>query len=151
MTATYSFLDVQATIVGPGGTFSLGSGGNAEEGIEIEFEGDKNTMTPGADGAVMHSLHAAKNGKVSIHLLKTSPLNALLSNMYNLQTVSSALHGQNLITVSNTVTGDQITCQQAAFSKHPTSVYAKEGGTNTWMFDVGAIDASLAGLLLGGL
>ena len=43
--STYSFLDVQATIVGPGGAFSLGSGaGVAEEGISIEPTGEIDTM-----------------------------------------------------------------------------------------------------------
>ncbi|MBU9403923.1 DUF3277 family protein, partial [Burkholderia multivorans] len=61
--ATYSFQDVTATIVGPGGAFSLGYGSaNAEEGITIAQAGDKNTMTVGADGEVMHSLHADKSG-----------------------------------------------------------------------------------------
>jgi hypothetical protein len=55
----YSFLDVSATISGPGGTFSIGSdAGVAEEGITTAYTGEKNTMTIGADGAGMHSLHA---------------------------------------------------------------------------------------------
>ena len=37
MPSTYSFLDVKASLVGPGGSISLGSGsGNAEEGISVE-------------------------------------------------------------------------------------------------------------------
>ncbi len=37
--------------------------------------GPKNTMTIGADGEVMHSLHADKSGTVTVNLLKTSPTN----------------------------------------------------------------------------
>ena len=52
---TYSFQDVAATIVGPGGAFSLGYGeATAEEGITIVRAGDKNTMTIGSDGEGMH-------------------------------------------------------------------------------------------------
>lgn len=52
--ATYSFQDVAATIVGPGGAFSLGYGeATAEEGITIARAGDKNTMTVGSDGEGM--------------------------------------------------------------------------------------------------
>lgn len=147
---TYSFLDVKATLVGPGGgPFTLGAGaGNSEEGITIAMAEDKNTLTVGADGMPMHSLHAAKHGTVTVHLLKTSPVNALLSNLYAVQTQSSALHGQNVIVVTNPVTGDSITCQACAFKKLPDQKNAKEAGTNDWAFDAGIIDMSLAGLLL---
>jgi len=149
MSATYSFLDVKASIKGPGGAFSLGSGaGVAEEGISIDPSEDINTMTIGADGSPMHSLHANKSGRITLHLLKTSPTNALLSNMVELQRTSSALHGVNILTISNPQTGDQITCQQVAFGKIPSNTYAKEGGTIAWEFHAGIIDQSLAGLLL---
>lgn len=32
-------------------------------------------MTVGADGEVMHSLHAGKSGTITVTLLKTSPVN----------------------------------------------------------------------------
>ena len=144
MSKTYSFLDVHAAIVGPGGAISLGSGaGNAEEGITIEPTGDINTMTIGADGSPMHSLHADKSGKVTIKLLKTSPVNAKLSNMYAFQTSSGATHGQNTLSISNSATGDIITCRSVAFEKAPSINYAKEGGMNEWAFSAGIIDRTL--------
>lgn len=145
---TYSFLDVQASIVGPGGAFSLGSGaGNAEEGITVEMTEDKNTMTIGADGTPMHSLHAGKGGSVTVRLLKTSPVNNSLANMYALQTASSALHGSNVLVIKNSVSGDQITCRAVAFKKLPAQNNAKEAGMNEWTFDAGIVDMTLAGLL----
>ncbi|MDI8107039.1 PfkB family carbohydrate kinase, partial [Salmonella enterica subsp. enterica serovar Anatum] len=39
----------------------------------------------GADGEVMHSLHADKSGTVTVNLLKTSPTNKKLSLAYNAQ------------------------------------------------------------------
>lgn len=149
---SYSFFDVQASIVGPGGSFNLGSGaGVADEGISITMSEDKNTMTTGADGGVMHSLHAGKSGQVTVRLLKTSPTNAKLSTMYALQTTSAATHGINTITISNPVTGDSITCTLCAFKKFPDNTYAKEGNTNEWVFDAGIIDTSLGGGLLANL
>ncbi len=146
---TYSFLDVQASIVGPGGSFSIGSGaGAAEEGITVEMSEDKNTMVMGADGTPMHSLHGGKGATVTVRLLKTSPVNANLSQMYALQTESSSLHGANVLVIKNNVTGDQITCRACAFKKFPTQTYAKEGGMIEWTFDAGIVDQSLAGLLL---
>jgi hypothetical protein len=50
----------------------------------------KNTMTVGADGEVMHSLHGGKSGTITVTLLKTSPVNKKLSLMYNAQSQSSA-------------------------------------------------------------
>lgn len=141
---TYSFLDVHAAIVGPGGAISLGSGaGNAEEGITIEPTEDINTMTIGADGQPMHSLHADKSGKVTVKLLKTSPINAKLSAMYAFQTSSGANHGQNTLSIANSATSDIITCRAVAFEKAPGITYAKDGGMNEWTFAAGIIDRIL--------
>src|ERR1700760_4891471 len=111
MSVTYSFKDVVASITGPGGSFALGNGsGAAEEGITVEPTEDINTMTIGADGSGMHSLHADQSGMITVVLLKNSPTNALLQALYNFQTSSSASHGQNTITISNTASGDAMNC-----------------------------------------
>lgn len=141
----YSFLDVSAAIEGPGGLFTITGSGNADEGIKIEPVGDKNTMTPGADGSVMHSLAASKACTVTITLLKTSPTNALLMAMYNFQTASSARHGQNTLTVRDAARGDLLTVNEAAFKKMPAISYAKEGGTVEWQFDGGEVLPVLGG------
>ncbi len=146
---TYSFLDVQASITGPGGSFQLGAGNaNAEEGITVAMSGDKNTMTIGADGKPMHSLHADKSGMITVRLLKTSPANAKLSALYDLQTISSSAHGQNVISIRNPVSGDLITAQECAFKKLPDVNYGKEAGIQEWVFDAGVIDTTLGGGLL---
>lgn len=147
----YSFLDVNAAIVGPGGNFSLSGVGNSEEGIKVSFSEEKDTQTIGADGTPMHSLHASKGGKCTVSLLKTSPANQALSNLYNLQTNSSAAHGVNVISVANPVSGDSITLTQVAFAKHPDTTYAKEGGMMEWDFNVGVIDISLGGGIVANL
>ena len=84
---TYSFLDVQAAISGPGGNFPLAGdeSGNSEEGITIEPTGDKNIMTVGADGSVMHSLKGDRSGTVTVRLLKTSTINAALQALYDVE------------------------------------------------------------------
>jgi hypothetical protein len=145
---TYSFLEVNAALVGPGGAINLGQGAAAsEEGISIDPTSPINTMTIAADGTPMQSLGADKSGVVTVTLLKTSPTNAKLSAMYALQTASPASHGQNTLTVALTHLGDVITCQQVAFQKAPSLKYAKEGGTNDWVFDAGIIDRTLGGLI----
>jgi hypothetical protein len=144
--STYSFLDVKASLVGPGGSANLASGAAAaEEGITIAPTEDINTMTIGADGEVMHSLHANKSGVATIRLLKTSPVNQILSTLYAFQTASSANHGQNTISLTNPQTGDAVTMRQVAFQKIPDLTYAKEGGINEWVFHCGKIDRALGG------
>lgn len=144
MQATYSFLNTNCAIVGPGGSINLGAGSaNAKEGIKIEAINPIDSMLIGADGEGMHSLHADKSGKVTVNLLKTSPVNQKLSLMYAFQTSSAANHGRNTITLANSVTQDVITCQGVAFEKAPELTYAEEGGINTWTFNAVKIDRSL--------
>lgn len=132
----YSFLNVVATIAGPGGVFNLAAGAAvAEEGITIEAVEDKNVMTIGADGKGQHSLVASNACTVTIKLLKTSPINGALMAMYDLQSASSSLWGQNVMTIVDTGRNDLNVIQAAAFKKKPTITYAKEAGFNEWVFD----------------
>lgn len=142
--ATYSFQDVQANIVGPGAAFAIGAGAAVtDEGITIEPTGDKNTMTVGADGETQHALHADKSGTVTVRLLKTSPTNAKLQVAYDAQTLSSALHGKNIITVTNSASGDVTTCRDVAFARKARLVYDKAGQMMEWVFHSGKIDTIL--------
>lgn len=144
---TYSFKEVQAAIAGPGGVVSLGNGaGPAQEGITFTPKGDVNTMTIGADGSGMHSLSADRSGSATMRFLKTSPTNALLMLMYNLQISSGASHGQNTITLSDTNRGDNVTCEQVAFRKAPDLTFATEAGIVEWEFDVVTMTRVLGGL-----
>lgn len=101
---------------------------------------DKDTLVTGADGSAMHSLHAAKAGKINVRFLKTSPANAKLAQMYATQTAVSGLHGQNVITITDIARGDRITGRIAAFAKFPSLSYSKDGAMNEWAFNVGKID-----------
>src|SRR5258708_26252281 len=104
---------------------------------------EKNTMTIGAGGEAMHSLHAGKSGKVTARYLKTAPVNQQLSALYAFQTASSATHGQNILTIQDTARGDNITCQQVAFAKLPSVTYSKDGQMMEWEFHCGVIDTLL--------
>lgn len=144
MSSTYSFLDVGASIVGPGGAFSLGNGAAvAEEGITFVPTGDKSGMTIGADGAGMHSLYADKSGVATVRLLKNSPTNTLLSRLFNFQTASGATHGQNTITLNDKSRGDIVAATQVAFKKVPDLTYAKEADIVEWQFDYVKLDFNL--------
>lgn len=137
----YSFADVLAAIRGPNGSITLGAGAApAEEGITITQADDKNTMTAGADGFVMHSLHMAKNGMVTVRLLKTSPTNAQLMDMYNADTSSAAVWGQNTIVLRDVARGDEVVCSGCAFKKAPDLSYGKDGNVYEWSWDAAVID-----------
>ena len=142
--ATYSFMDVTASFTGTTGAFDLGYGSaNSEEGITVTMTEAKNTMTVGADGEVMHSLHAGKSGTITVTLLKTSPVNKKLSLAYNAQSLSSSLWGNNVIVIRNHVSGDITTARTVAFQKQPDHANAKVGATVSWVFDCGKIDQML--------
>ena len=144
MASTYSFLDTNVTMSGPGGSVNLGAGAAvAKEGITFTATSEINKMDIGADGKGMHSLHADKSGNVVVKLLKTSPMNSALNQMYISQTSSASLHGQNHITLNNPATGDNVTCEGVAFKKAPDLTYAEDGGTNDWEFHAIAITRTL--------
>ena len=144
MSAAYSFQDCVATITGPTGSANLGYGATvADEGITIAMAGDKNTMTIGADGNGMHSQHADKSGHLTVRLLQVSPVNQLLMAMYDAQSVTPTLWGQNVIVVRQTQSGDITTCKAVAFKKKPDIKYGKDGAVYDWQFDAVTIDTVL--------
>lgn len=157
---TYSFQDVVATIAGPGGIFGLANGaGTAAEGLTFAHSEDKDTIVTGSDGSIMHSLHAGMTGTITVNILKASPVNGMLSSLYNFQRIGgSALWGKNILSISNSVMGDNIVGSYMAFVKHPDIAYATEGNTNAWVFNgyivpelgqglIGLINAAVASVI----
>jgi hypothetical protein len=144
--STYSFLNTNCAIVGPGGSINLGAGAAvADEGITLEPNSDINGMEISADGNPMHSLYANKSRTVTVRLQKTSATNQKLAAMFAFQTANAALHGQNTISLANAQTGDAVTCQQVAFKRGVPLTYAKDAGLNEWTFDAGVVDITLGG------
>jgi hypothetical protein len=142
--ATYSFQDVMASITGPNGTANVGAGSCATEGgLTITMVEDKSTMVIGADGCVMHNLHAGKGANITIRLLKTSPMNRVLSMMYKGDTEFSGVHGQNVISIRDLQRNDVITAQQVAFGKFADVTYSKDAAEMSWVFHAGIVDFDL--------
>lgn len=141
---TYSFKDVTATIRGPNGSFEIGSSaGAAEEGISYEMIDDKGSMMIGAGGQGMHSLHAGKAGRITVRLLKTSPQNAMLQDLYNADTASSATYGQNVIVIRDIARGDLVMATGCGQVKTPNNSFAKAGNVLEWSFNCIEIDPTL--------
>jgi hypothetical protein len=142
--AAYSFADIHAEITGPGGSIPLGAGaGVAEEGLTVDPIEDKDTMTIGADGTPMHSLHMGKGARISVRLMKTSPTNRDLMAMYNFQTSSAANHGRNTLVIRDVARGDVMTARDVAFARIPTLTWSKDPGVHEWIFLAGKCDPVL--------
>jgi hypothetical protein len=140
----YSFTNFHASLAGPGGIISLGDGSaSAEEGVTVEPVEDADKMMIGADGSVMHTLNPSKAAKITVRLLKTSPVNNLLSAMYNLQRLSSLTWGVNVLTMTDVVRGDNVVASGVAFLKRPSITWAKDGNMNEWEFNASFADALL--------
>ena len=141
---TYSFMDVTASLAGPAGNIDLGYGSqNSEEGITIAPEGDKNTLTMGADGSGMHSLHAASNGTITVRFLQTSPTNTLLMAMYDTSSLSSLTWGQLSLNVRNSASGDTTIATNGAFKRKPQVAYGNNGAMLEWVFDFVSVQTVL--------
>jgi len=143
LSGTYSFVDVQVALKAPSASFILSENGIAEEGVRIAMTAEKGILTMGADGSGMHSMRAANNGRVTVNLLKMSPINAQMSTLYRYQRMSAANWGNIQITVNNPVTGDNITCSLGAFVKQADVGYAVEGGFLIWEFNFADVDEIL--------
>ena len=89
------------------------------------------------------STNVGNPGRAVVRLLKTSPVNAMLSLMCNFQKASPANWGANTIAFSDTNRGDVVTLTSASFKKQPTVGYNKEGPTNDWEFE-GVLTIQLA-------
>jgi hypothetical protein len=155
----YSFVDVVATIIGPGGSFTIAGPdtATAEEGLTVTWGEEMNTQTIGADGAVMNSLHASMAGTMNIRLQKISPVNQKLTQMIRFQRSSSAVWGQNTITVRDLARGDIYNLVGCAWKRFPVNSYAKVGNVLDYELDIAQIDPNLGaplqqfGLTAGGL
>jgi hypothetical protein len=133
--SAYSFLNVQASIIGPGLNAQIGSSaGSAKEGISTEFDEDKGAIVTGADGSIMTTLRATQTGRCIVRLLKTSPYNAVLSSAYAFQRQSAANWGNNLIRIVDKARGDVATGRQMMFVRFPGITWAEDGNINEWTF-----------------
>jgi Protein of unknown function (DUF3277) len=142
---TYSFLDIVATFSpsGGGGQISLGFGaGIAKEGLSFEMLDDKDLMTIGADGAVMHSLRASNGARCTVRILKTSPTNNFLSTTYGLQRFTPSIWGQNFVSARDILQGDVMRLTSVAFARQPVITYAEDANLNEWTF-YGTLDELL--------
>ncbi len=132
---TYSFLNVSASITGPGISASIGAGAaNAKNSVSVVFDEDKTKTDTGSDGSLMQSLRATQTGTLKFRFQKTSPINAVLSAAYAFQRQSSANWGQNIIRITDKVRGDVVRGLQISFVKFPDNEWNEDGNEIEWNF-----------------
>ena len=138
---SYSFLDTNFTLTGPGISVNIGGPGSAasEGGITVTPDGTKNVVHKGADGSALHNLIGSRVAKVTVSLLRSSPFNALLQQAFNFQTLSGATHGRMHGSITNWAIGDTHELEGVAFAKSPDDAYKTESSEVVWEFDVGSV------------
>ena len=147
--ASYSFADVHGLIAGPFCSILLGNdSGSSEEGISVESLDERTKMTIGADGSGMHSLIQNRAARIIARFLKTSPQNAALQLALNAQSSSSLFWGQNVINVSNPVTGDALVAVGCAFGKQPGNLWAKDANIIEWEFYAIRATQTMGGMII---
>jgi hypothetical protein len=138
---TYAFADVHAVFSGPFGVILLGDGSGADDGgISTEAIDEQNRMSIGADGSGFHTLISSRAAKLMIRLLKTSPQNAALQQMFNAQRQASIYWGKNSFSLANPMTGDSMKATGVAFGRQPGNAWAKDPNVIEW--DLYAIRAT---------
>lgn len=143
MAKVYFFPDFDATWVGPEGTFDFSSLGVANEGITIAFAEDAAGMIMGAAGDGIHNLRAARHGTITVHALKISTLNAVMSRIFATSTADSGQYGQGVLTCRNAKTGDLFVCEDCGLRKFPDNGNGVEGAGNEWVINSLRINPSL--------
>lgn len=100
--------------------------------IVAERTDDLNMMTPGAQGDTAITMKRNENGTVTITLLQTSPTNAYLSQIANIDRQS----GQGVVSlaIKDHESGTTAGASTAKLQKHANIEYSNEATTREWVF-----------------
>lgn len=129
----YGFEDVTASLSHPkvGSKSSTGAGVGS---IGISLAGDKTAHDVGADGEIMVSKLAGKNGAVTIALQQTSELHKWLLKWYNyVESAGTLSEFANMtITIASKNLGDETVCTGVSPQKIADRSYQAQGQHVTW-------------------
>lgn len=129
---TYSFEDVTSSFQHPG-VGAASSTGAGLGTISIAMANDKTSHEVAADGTVMISKIAGKNGTVAITMQQTSELHKYLLRWYNyVDTAKSSEFAKMAITIKSNNLGDITTCTGVSPQKLADRPYQAQGQQITW-------------------
>ncbi|OHW63072.1 hypothetical protein EUAN_08560 [Andreesenia angusta] len=129
----YGFGDVTASFSHPkvGSKSSTGAGVGS---IGVSMAGDKTAHDVGADGEVMVSKLAGKNGAITIAIQQTSELHKWLLKWYNYVESAGPLSefANMTITIASKNLGDETVCTGVSPQKIADRSYQAQGQHVTW-------------------
>lgn len=129
---TYSFEDVTCSFQHPG-VGAASSTGAGLGTISIAMANDKTVHEVAADGSVMISKIAGKNGTVAITMQQTSELHKYLLRWYNyVDAAKSSEFAKMVITIKSNNLGDITTCTGVSPQKLADRPYQAQGQQITW-------------------
>lgn len=132
-TSTYSFLDLSGAIAHPNlGAYTFTGEGAGE--ITVTMSTEKSAHDVAADGSVMVSKIAGRNGQISISAQQTSALHKWLLAAYNYLFELAPTNQWAAIsaTLRNTADGTSHLLTGLSFSKVPDKAYQAQGQRVTW-------------------
>lgn len=129
---TYSFEDVTVSFshpsVGTASTVGAGLGS-----ISIAMSTDRTAHDVAADGTVMISKVAGKNGTIAISAQQTSDLHKFLLKWYNYIDVAGASEWARMtVTIKSNNLGDSTVCTGVSPQKLADRPYQAQGQQITW-------------------
>lgn len=129
---TYSFEDVTCSFEHPG-VGAASSTGAGIGSISIAMANDKTAHDVAADGAVMISKLAGKNGTVAISVQQTSQLHKYFMKWYNyVDTAPASEWASMTITIKSNNLGDSSVCVGVSPQKLADRPYQAQGQQVTW-------------------
>lgn len=130
--STYSFEDVTCSFQHPG-VGAASSTGAGLGTISIAMAADKTVHEVAADGKVMISKIAGKNGNVAITMQQTSELHKYLLRWYNyVDIANSSEFAKMVLTIKSNNLGDVTTCTGVSPQKLADRPYQAQGQQVTW-------------------
>lgn len=131
---TYGFEDVTVSFNAQSTVGMASSVGAGIGSISISMAGDKTAHDVGADGEVMISKLAGKNGNIAIALQQTSELHKWLLKWYKYVTSEGPLSdfASMIITIKSPNLGDETVCTGVSPQKLADRSYQAQGQHVTW-------------------
>ncbi len=131
-TTTYSFTDTIVTITHPAwGQISLNGAGLGN--VVVTMTTDRTAHDISADGSVMVSKIAGRNGNIAINVQQTSSAAKQITKLFNyLVNAPAALWAQTVVTINNAVSQDAITATGVAPQKQSDKPFQAAGQQLTW-------------------
>jgi hypothetical protein len=131
---TYSFTDTIVTFSHQGwGQITANGAGLGN--IAVAMTTDRTSHDVAADGSVMVSKIAGRNGTIAINVQQTSVVGKQLTKLFNYLVAASAeVWAQLVVTINNSRTGDLITATGVSPQKQADKQFQAQGQQITWNF-----------------